>query len=200
MGYSTILDIIGSVIIGGLIMLILFRLSDAASKNTYNNSEEYSVQTYLTTIVGIIEYDFRKIGYNADYTKTLPPNSTFILSAGQNSISFLTDANSDSVYDTLSYYIGPTSELASTPNPNDRYLYRQASGKPPQPINVGLTEFRLSYFDAVGNQLTLPITNCGQISTIEINVEVEDPEAYNGEYVSAFWRQIRLAARNLSNR
>ncbi len=199
MGYSTILDIIGSVVIGGLIMLILFRLSDAASQNTYNNSQELSVQTDLTAIVEILENDFRKIGYCKDYTKISDP-STAIISADSTSISFLTDVNNDGNVDTLHYYVGPTSELASTPNPNDRLLYRVIDSQTPKSINVGLTEFNLMYFDPLGDTLSFPITSPGEIASIQISVKVEDVEAYNNEYVSAFWRQIRLAARNLNNR
>ena len=184
MGYSTILDIIGSVVIGGLIMLILFRLSDAAAQNTYNNSQELVVQTNLTSLVETLEYDFRKIGYCADYT----------------SISFLTDVNNDGNVDTLHYYVGPTSELASTPNPRDRLLYRVIDGETPHSANLGLTEFKLMYFDPLGDTLSFPISSPGEIASIQISIKVEDVESYSNEYVSAFWRQIRLSARNLNNR
>ena len=199
MGYSTILDIIGSVIIGGLIMLILFRLSDAASQNTYNNGQELTVQTDLTTIVEILENDFRKIGYCEDYSK-IPDPSKAIISADSTSISFLIDVNNTGNVDTLHYYIGPTSELSSTPNPNDRLLYRVINGETPKSIALGLTEFKLLYFDPLGDTLNFPIASPGEIASIQISIQVEDAEAYNNEYVSAFWRQIRLSARNLNNR
>ena len=199
MGYTTILDIIGSVIIGGLIMLILFRMSDAASQNTYNNSQELVVQTNLTTIVGILENDFRRIGYCKLYNK-IPISNTAIISADSTSISFLTDTKNNGDVDTSSYYVGPTSELSATPNPNDRLLYRVVNNETPKSINVGLTEFKLLYFDTWGDTLSFPITTTKAITSIQISIQIEDAEAYGNEYVSAFWRQIRLAARNLTNR
>ena len=199
MGYSTILDIIGSVIIGGLILLILFRLSDAAAQNTYNNSQELIVQTNLTSLVETLEYDFRKIGYCADYTKIDNPSKA-IISADSTSISFLTDVNNDGNVDTLHYYVGPTSELASTPNPRDRLLYRVIDSETPHSANLGLTEFKLMYFDPLGDTLHFPISSPGEIASIQISIKVEDVESYSNEYVSAFWRQIRLSARNLNNR
>ncbi|MCH7770863.1 MAG: hypothetical protein IIA49_07590 [Bacteroidetes bacterium] len=59
MGFSTILDILGSIIIGGIIMSIVFRLSDAAAEKTYNNSGELALQQNLSTVAQIIENDFR---------------------------------------------------------------------------------------------------------------------------------------------
>lgn len=38
MGFTTILDILGSVIIGGVLMSIAFRFSDSITERTYNNS------------------------------------------------------------------------------------------------------------------------------------------------------------------
>jgi len=54
MGYTTILDIIGSVIIGGFILLILYRTNASATENTYNNGSDLIVQEDITTIVQIL--------------------------------------------------------------------------------------------------------------------------------------------------
>jgi hypothetical protein len=56
------------------------------------------------------------------------------------------------------------------------------------------------YFDAIGNVINFPITVPSEIYTMQINITVENTEAYDENYSSAFWRQIRLAARNLRNR
>jgi hypothetical protein len=200
MGYSTILDIIGSMAIGGLLLLILWRLDDSAVQNVINNGQEITLQQNMTTIALILEHDFRKIGYCANWNN-IPDPSKAILYADTSSIKFLTDDNDDGVVDTLYYYLGPTSELASTPNPRDRYLYRILNGKKLQEADLGITRFRLVYYDALGDSITSnPVTNPGTIATIEINLTVEDVYAYDQQYDQAFWRQIRLAARNLQNR
>ena len=123
MGFSTIIDLISSVVIGGLLLLILFRLNDATVENNYVYGGEAIAQSNLVEVVQLVEHDFRKIGYCKDWEK-IPDPSKSILSATQNSISFLTDENNDGNIDTLRYYLGSTDELQNTPNPNDRTLYR----------------------------------------------------------------------------
>ncbi len=204
MGYSTLLDILSSTIIGGLLLLILFRLNDAAVENNYVYGGEAIAQSNLVEVVRLVEHDFRKIGFCKDWEK-LPDPSKSILSASQNSIKFLTDEDNDGNVDTLNYYLGSTDELPNTPNPNDRMLYRVRGNATPKGSNLGVTQFDLFYFDAMGNQLTFPITVPSAIYTMQINIKVEDVYGYeriydDEKYASAFWRQVRLASRNLKNR
>ena len=85
MGFSTLIDIFGSTIIGSILFLILLRLNDASVENTYMNGGELIVQQNLVEAVQLIEYDFRKIGYCADWTK-IPDPSKAIISADSSSI------------------------------------------------------------------------------------------------------------------
>ena len=199
MGFSTIIDILGSIAIGGVLLIILWRLDDAATQNVINNGQEVVLQQNLTTVATILEHDFRKIGYCANWNK-IPDPSKSIVSADSNSIKFITDEDDDGNIDTLKYLLGPTSELASTPNPRDRFLYRILNGVVPQEANLGVTQFKMTYYDAFGNVLNVPVANPGTIVTIAINITVEDSYAYDNKYSQAFWKQIRLAARNLQNR
>jgi len=171
----------------------------------------------------VLEYDFRKIGYCAEWKK-IPDPSKSILLADSTKIKFLTDIDKDgsgpdgdvdTLYyylgpasgsgpdgdvDTLYYYLGPASELTQTPNPRDRFLYRVVNNESPKGINLGVTQFKLIYFDAIGDTINFPITVPSEIYTLEINLTVENVAGYNEQYSSAFWRQIRLTARNLRNR
>ena len=199
MGFSTIIDIVGSILIGGALMIILWRLNDATTQNTYNYSGELSLQQNLATTAEIIEYDFRKIGYCSDWNKIPDPSKSIIL-ADSNKIKFLTDIQSDGIVDTMYYYLGPTSELTQTENPRDRILYRVVNGETPKGANLGITQFKMVYFNALGDTIKFPIAKPGEIASMEINVTVENTSAYDQQYSSAFWRQIRLVARNLKNR
>ncbi len=205
MGYSTLIDIIGSTIIGGLLLLILLRMNATAVQNNYNYSGERIVQQNIVEVVSLIEYDFRKIGYCNDWTK-IPDETLAIIKADTSSISFLTDIPTssdpygDGVVDTLKYYLGPTSELTATPNPNDRILYRVINNNPAAGSNLGVTQFKLTYFDANGNKIVnMPSNPPFGIASIQVDVAVENPAAYGGDYGTdkkAIWRQIRLASRN----
>jgi len=200
MGISTILDIIGSVFVGGLLLLILFRLNTSATGTLYNSNAEINVQQAMVSVVEVLEHDFRKIGYCKDWTK-IPDPSKSILYADSNSIKFLTDVDNNAVVDSLYYYIGSTSQLSNTPNPRDRLLYRVVNNDVPKSSNVGITKFTLKYFDALKNPINEnPVSTPALISSIQIDVQVENTEAFDSVYTVAFWRQIRLAARNLSNR
>ncbi len=207
MGFSTIMDIIGSFIIGGLLFLLLWKIDDASVANIFNNGEELILQQNLATTAMVLENDFRKIGYCSDWNK-IPAPSKAILSADSTSIKFLTDVDDDGNVDTIHYYLGPTSELASTPNPRDRFLYRVVNNEIPRGVNLGVTQFKMIYFDPLGDTLFCPIIHPTSISSIEINITVENVVGYGGssheeqksKYSKAFWRQIRLAARNLGNR
>ncbi len=217
MGFSTLIDILGSIMIGGTILTILFKMVDSSVENHYLNSGELIVQSNLLSIVDLFEHDLRKIGYCKDWEK-LPDPTIAILEATETSITFLTDVAPDTsnpmgdgFVDTLKYWIGsPTdSVVMSTPNPKDRILYRQINNRDPLSANLGLTQFKMEYFDALGNKiLNLPSSPPLGIITMQIDITVENTAAYGDEaekdvYTkdrSSFWRQIRQAAPSLSNR
>lgn len=217
MGFSTLIDILGSSLIGGLILMILFRMNDSSVESHYLSSGELIVQSNLVEIVELLEHDLRKIGYCEDWEK-IPRPSEAIIEATDTSISFLTDVavskavqTGDGNVDILKYWIGsPTdSEVANTPNPKDRMLYRQVNSDTPLSANLGLTQFKLRYFNALGNEITtMPSAPPLGIITMQIDITVENTAAYGdmaekdvySKDRSAFYRQIRLAAPSLGNR
>ncbi|MCX7797191.1 MAG: hypothetical protein N2249_01030 [Melioribacter sp.] len=212
MGFSTLVDILGSTIIGGLLLLILLRMNDTAIQNNYLFNGEKIVQQNLVDVVRLIEHDFTKIGYCADWTK-IPDPAKAIISASDTSITFLTDVavsqtnlEGDGVVDTLKYYLGRKDELRETPNPNDRILYRVVNNQPARGSNLGVTQFKLTFYDTMGDTLkprNMPSNPPLGIATIQIDVAVENPAAYGNDYSAerkVIWRQIRLAARNLKTR
>jgi len=199
MGFSSLIDVLGSFLVGGMLFMILLRMNDASVQNTFKYGGDLLVQQNLVEVVSLLEYDFRKIGYCRDW-QNIPDPSKAIIAADSNSITFLTDIDNDAVVDTMKYYLGPASELADTPNPRDRLLYRVINGTVPLTANLGVTQFQLVYFNALGDSLSFPISVPSEIYTMQINITVENYAAYDNEYSSAFWRQIRMAARNLRNR
>jgi hypothetical protein len=206
MGFSSLIDIIGSTIVGGFLLLILLRLNESAVQNVYVNAGELIVQQNLIETVKLLEYDFKKIGFCQDYQK-IPDPSKAILSATQHSIKFLTDLadppdhpGGDGIVDTINYYVSTKSYLSGTPNPNDMMLYRVVNSQAPMSANLGVTQFDFQFFNALGDSIHFPITVPSEIFTMQISVTVENTQAYNEKYSTVFWRQLRLAARNLRNR
>ena len=72
MGFVGIIDVLGSVVIGGFLMLTLFKMNGAASENTYHYTGELVVQENMVSKwPNLLEYDFRKIGYCENPTLNL---------------------------------------------------------------------------------------------------------------------------------
>lgn len=209
MGFSVILDILGSTIIGGMLLVILMRMNDSAVENNYLYSGERIVQQNLVEVVRLLEYDLRKIGYCYNW-QALPNPATAIIYADSNRISYLTDIVTtgypygDGNIDTMHYFVGDTTELTVTPNPFDKLLYRVVNSNTTAGSNLGITQFKLTYYDASGTEITsMPASPPLGIAAIQIDIAVENPAAYGNDYSAdkrVIWRQVRLPARNFSLR
>lgn len=196
---------IGSFVVAGILLLMGLRLNAQANETTLVYNGNAILQANLTTLVDILETDFRKIGYCKDWTKIADPSQSIRI-ADSNRIRFLTDIGNDGTLDSITYYVGPTSELASTPNPNDRYLYRQINNQSPFPMNLGVTQFSFRYFDAENRTIPFPVSDPRLVYFMQVSVAIQSAAPYKQEYMNdpsqydVFWKQIRLVTQNLRNR
>ncbi|MDP4115140.1 MAG: hypothetical protein Q8903_03350 [Bacteroidota bacterium] len=188
MGFQVALDLAGSFIIGGMLLVQIMNIHGNAQTAANLYSQTSIVQRNLTTVVNILEYDFRKMGYGvSDPTKC-------IIRADSNRISYLSDINRNGNLDTITYYIGPASELSGTPNPNDKYLYRSVDGDTPHPSNLGVTDLHFRYYDQDMNVTSVLVA----IKIVEISIAVQSIFPIDGQYPSAYWKQTRITSRNLN--
>jgi hypothetical protein len=210
MGSSTLLDIIGATIIGGLMLLSIQSLNQSASESSSHYNGDLISQQNLVSIVELLEYDFTRIGYCENVDSIKSPED-MIIAADSTSITFWTDLatsvtnfRGDGIPDILVYELGP--DVNETPNPNDKILYRYLSGASKNSSNLGITQFRIHYFDNLNNELTHPI-NTELIAYMQIDLRVEDCYGYDTEnnekteiekFPTVFWRQIRMATKNMS--
>ncbi|HEX9828984.1 MAG TPA: hypothetical protein VGB10_02120 [Bacteroidota bacterium] len=208
MGSSTILDIITSVIIAGFLLLTALRLNDQANETSILYHSNLLLQQNMTALTGILEHDFRRIGFCADYKKIKDPADA-IRYADTSKIRFWLDLDNDGVMDSIEYSIGPPSEMTSTVNPRDRVLYRKVNNTTAQRLEMGVTQFRFKFFNALGDTLLFPIAEPREIHSMEISLQIESFAPFDVRYTASndtladfqmYWRQIRLAARNLRNR
>jgi hypothetical protein len=198
MGNSTIVDIIGSVVIAGFLMFTVLNLYGTISSEEYVTNNNLVVQTNLVTIVSMMEHDFRRIGYCANPVKVADP-TLYIVSASSKSISFVTDVNCSGNLDTMTYTVSDSTAARHTPNPHDMYLLRTIDGKT-QTMSLGVTTFTFSYFDVLGDSIPTPVADPRLIHMMQLTVELQSPAAYDTTYSYAYWRQIRLSSQNLRNR
>jgi hypothetical protein len=199
MGTNVILDVLGSIIIAGILMISIFRLQNATTEDLYRGTGNLTAQTNLATVVQILETDFRRIGYCADW-KQIPVPTESILYADSTSIRYLTDIDQNGLIDTMFYNFDPNTDIPGTPNPRDRFLYRTINSESPVEVNMGVTQFKMEFYNSLGTRLNFPITDPREIYSMQIDITVEDVAAYDQKYQTIFWRQIRMAARNLFNR
>jgi len=183
------LDLIGSFVFGSLLGLNVLRMNADMMDHSFKASLSYIAQSSAVTIGQIVEEDLRKVGYGV--------SGTAISLADSAELEFLADLDGDSEADTLHYYLGTAEEASATLNPEDRVLYRALNNGTPQKIDLGVTEFRLSYFDADGDSLALPVT-VGDIRHIRLDMVVESAVPYDTTYARAFLR-LRVAPKNLGS-
>jgi len=198
MGFSVFIDIVGSIIIGGIILMTMSRFSDTASQNTFRYTSDLTVQQNLTSTSQLIESDFRKIGYCSDYTKVIDA-SKVIITADSFSIRYTSDIDRNGTMDTIRYCLGPTSELSSTFNPRDKMLYRVVNSQTAKSSSSGITKFYMIYFSPLGDTVKPPIADLSLIAEIEVNINFEDATK-NDTLTNAYYRQVKLSIQNLKNR
>jgi lipopolysaccharide export LptBFGC system permease protein LptF len=189
---SYLLDIVGSFIIAGIVIMILLAIN-------INNSASSSVilfttieQQKLTDVTDLIEYDFYKLGYCISGEK--------ISVADSNEIKFYTDIDNNNLTDSIHYYLGETSDLTYTSNPNDKPLHRNRNDQDSLSTNFPVVDFNLSYFDSIGNTLDYAsLTNSAGrelIKSIKIKITVESDELYDEHYRTSEWKK-KISPKNL---
>ena len=188
---SSWIDIIGSFIIGAVIILLLANLNLFITSSSADNLAVNIAQLNLKTTAEIIEDDFYKIGYKV--------SGNVITEADSDRIKFYADINDDDSIDTVYYYLGPVSDMASSQNPNDRILYRVIDNETPTKANV-VTNFHLTYYDSTGSPKSYGSLNSqvqrNRIKVIEIYMKVESKEPVDGEYQAAEWLR-KIMPKNL---
>jgi len=197
MGFTTLIDILGATIIGGIVLINLLKLNQNVVQNESMFGHDKSLQVDVVILATIMDRDFGLLGYCGDYTKM---DSTAIIYGDSVSIKFLADTDNNGVFDTLYYFTSDTSVLSSTPNPRDRILYRQLNSNPPFVVANNITEFDLRYLDTFGYEQPIPIDLSKIVNYVRIAFKVEDPYAYDEQYSEALWRRLTVTANNLTKK
>jgi hypothetical protein len=180
------IDIIGAAVIVGIIMLAIFGLNVNLSQANYNKLFTLTTQMNTVTLAEIMEFDMVKIGYHVPNAK-----SVAVLAAKSDSIVFQADLNNTGTINTVKYYLGPTSALSYTKNPNDRVIYRVQDGVV-SPMYVGLTSLSITYYNSDGNVTTRP----DSVRSMFVQFTIQSPSPVDTSYSTAFWEK-RISPKNL---
>ena len=164
---STLLDIIGSSFIAGMIILLIIKMNLFISNATIASDNELQLQQNAKTLAEILNNDFRKIGYKYE--------GTSILTAEKEHIKFVGDLQRPGetgygTIDTVEYFVKDSTFTSGNTNQNDIILVRVLNGTDSiTGSSLGLVKLNFSYLDSL-NFLTTDLTKISYIKT-EIWVE-----------------------------
>lgn len=201
---ASMLDIIMSVLLGGLLFIIIINANDLTGEITSMYGGDVLVQEMLITQAQFVEGEFRNMGFG------VPQGSNTVLAATDTSVTYLMALNmTGSPVSQVTYYLGSVNDLPGTRNDLDRKLWRSVDGGAAASIGV-VTFFHLRYMTVTGDTLATPVVtgDLGRIREIELSMEVQNPfalarhpgEIQAGErkelYSTSYWQQTRLASQN----
>jgi hypothetical protein len=196
---AAILDIIMSLVIGGILLMIILTANDIAAENHAVYNGDMLVQEMLVSTVQALEGELRNMGFGVAETVAT------IVAADSTSISFLSNIDRVGTVDTVRYYAGTTAALSGTQNEKDRLLHRTVNDGIVSAIGA-VTVFDLNYITQDGEILPRPVPNnrLSEIHTVEVTVEVQNPYAPLNQFgddpealfSSSLWQQTRLASQN----
>jgi hypothetical protein len=207
MGITYLLDIIGSTLTFGLLVLATLRMNANASENNYAFNQSYLLQRNMVVLTVLMEDDLRHVGsgvYDADGGVELADTSDLRFRT------FL-PGNTSGVANRIEWRLETTGPPGIT-NPNIRYISRTVDGVQ-KLINLGVTRFNMQYWNVTDPTvlLTTPMVNttipnpCGNIGPISVTIQLESAYKMKLNYTSdttsqyeMVWRQLRSISRNNS--
>jgi hypothetical protein len=193
---STLVDMITSTVIFGVLALTVARVQANINVTMFENQHNVVTQTNSVELARQIEWDFAKIGHHISGQKITLADST--------EIRFDADLENKNVTNSIRYYIGDTSQCSMTQNRNDFPMYRVQDGLTVVQ-NWGLTDFRITYFDASEHRIPTPIvdvTNLAKIHSIKVTFQLESAEPIVSDHGSVWamvaWEKT-IVPRNLGS-
>jgi hypothetical protein len=170
-------DLLGSSFIGGMILLMVLQMNLFMSNGRSYSDQELQMQQNAKTQADILNFDFRKIGYEH--------SGISILIAEKEKIKFVGDLERPGepgygTLDTVEYFVKDSLFAAGTSNPRDIILVRVLNDKDSiAGPSLGLVKLNFSYLDS----LSTPTTDLSKIKFIKTELWIEPVETvYN--YIS----------------
>lgn len=181
---NQILDIMGSVIIAGLVMLMLMKFNIFSNQAKFESDSELKLNLNAKTLADIINYDLRKIGYKKAGTKFIE-----IL---PKKVKFYSDIDSNGTMNTVTYSLGDSTLMTATQNPRDKVLIIDIDGVKSTGPSLGLVDLRFTYKNGKG--VVTPYLD--SVKYIQAEIWVETPEPVDDQYLFTYW-EMTINPRNL---
>jgi len=191
---SNMLDIVGSVILFGILVVTIGRVQTNLNTAMYANSFTQITQHNAVQLARQLEADITKVGYHADTEKIKVADSTHI--------KFRADFLNNGTLDEIEYWTGDTSDAHATPNKLDFPLYRKDKNGTIEQL-WGTTYFRIDYYNMWYQKLATPVVadSLTKIYAIWLNFVMEGREpagsAIDTTYYSITWQKL-IYPRNMA--
>lgn len=173
---SIILDILGAMVIRGTIVLVILGVNVSLHNLLYKKTSQAVVSQNISLASEDLKNDIKNVGLKA--------TSVSILRAEPTRFEFVGDVDANGIADTVSYYLGSTTELSATDNPNDSKIYRVVGNQPPYDFASGVTMLNFEYFDISGH----PTTDVSFIRSVSVYLQMEQGYAFDKAYPSSYWQ------------
>ena len=184
---NIMLDIIGSTIIAGMIIAMVFTVNGNVGMQTYIGGGMFHVQTEAMQLARIIEFEVYKAGYNTPSPK--------IMVADSSHFKFRGDIDNDGTIDVVDFTLGDL--VPTTQNPTDHKLTYAYNGQQ-MFISYSVTLFQLTYYNRRDSIMVTPVLGAllDSIRSIKIRLNIQTPQQMNGAYIEAYYEKL-IYPRNL---
>lgn len=171
------INLIGSAIIGGLMLLSILGVNGLLVENSIESIADYQVKYHTSTIAGVLSYDLRKIGYL--YNDGFPLDSI-----SSHLIRFNADVTGDGDADTVQWVFAQSLPDLITPNPGDTSLFRVVNDDTTD-FSGGVITFAFTYYDSLGQVTTI----ADSTKSIHVNLLCESKEHIGNRFLKSAWSQ-----------
>lgn len=185
---NAMFDAVASAVIGGMVLVLLLGFNSTIVDRAVNQTFKVMVQTRLTSMTDILEYDLRKMGYGLQGGGGTT-DTNYIITGDTNKIVFRGDVDDNGTIDTVTYSLGAVPD-ASKVNPRARVLYRTVNGSGTRSINLAITRMAFLYYDKQGAPLTgSPVSNPERIKSFKVLMSLESDAPYDKNYSGGCWER-----------
>ncbi len=176
---TAMLDLIGATLISAFITLMLMTVNNNLSTTASQQYMNTNTQQNMVALTEVFQYDFKNMGYRVtDSIKIRVSEPTYM--------SFRTDFDNNGTVDSITYYLGTTSELTATENPSDMPLYRKVNNNTAVLNNWGITSLRFRYYDSLGVETSFK----SKIRSFKVTVSTMSSVKYDNQYSYSNWEKL----------
>ncbi len=181
---SVLTDMVGSFIVGGIVLLMIIGFRMNLSTTAQNHVENQGVQETLRSTTEILEYDLRKIGYR------VPKGTSPIRYINDSTIVFYGDFDNSGAYDSMRYYFRSVQPHTAA-NQHVGTFYRVLNNAKPRAIDCGMTRFRIAWYDKDGNANP---SNLAGIRSLRVSLNMESDFPIDSTWTGGGWSRLYSGA------